>query len=288
MKRLMALMMMIVLTQTGCTPLGLLNSLNHVTPGDGGVRRVAADVAYGPDPRQRLDVYAGKPDGRGARPVIVFFYGGSWQTGRRQDYVFAARALAARGFVVVVPDYRLVPQVRFPAFVEDGAAAVRWTQEHIAAYRGARHRISVVGHSAGAYIALMLALDRQWLAAAGVAPGAVVAAAGLAGPYDFLPLDPGAAQAAFGAWPEPAATQPIRFVRGDAPPVWLGYGTEDDTVRPKNSINLAKALSAAGGRATLKAYQGLSHEDMVVALAKPFRGKASVLADLAAFLREAQ
>ncbi len=163
----------------GCSRLDTLNGLNAVTPGDGGVVRRVDGAAYGSDPRQKLDVYA--PDGAATpRPVIVFFYGGGWNSGYRGGYAFVARALAARGFVVVVPDYRLVPQVRFPAFVEDAAAAVRWTVAHVGDYGGDPARIAVAGHSAGAHIALLLTLDRGYLARAGAA-GAIKAAVGLAG-----------------------------------------------------------------------------------------------------------
>lgn len=270
------------LALAGCSSLGVLNGVNSLTPGDSGTDVVARDIGFGSDPRQMLDVYtpAGVPDA----PVIVFFYGGSWASGRRQDYAFAARALAAQGFVVVVPDYRLVPTVRYPAFVEDGAAAVAWTRANIARHGGNPARIGVMGHSAGAYIALMLAIDPRWLARAG-APGAIKAAVGLAGPYDFYPFDPGAAEAAFGAAPDPRDTQPITHVRGDAPPVLLLTGDEDTTVRPRNTVALAAALTAAGARAQTRLYPGVGHIGILLAISKPFRGKAPALAESTDFLR---
>ncbi len=268
----------------GCTRFDALNGLNSLTPGDSAAAPVARAIGYGPDPRQGLDIHA--PPGADRLPVLVFFYGGSWASGRRQDYGFAARALAARGFVVVVPDYRLVPDVRYPAFVEDGAAALAWTVANIARHGGDPARIATIGHSAGAYIALMLALDRRWTAAAG-APGAVKAAVGLAGPYDFLPFEPGsAAEAAFGQAPDRRDTQPIAHVRGNAPPVLLLTGDADDTVKPRNSAALAAALTTAGARAETRTYPGLGHIGIILALSKPFRGKAPVLADSAAFLNK--
>ena len=268
----------------GCSSLGTLNTVNSLTPGDGGTDRVASDIAYGSDPRQRLDIY--KPDGAGKAPVIVFFYGGSWNSGRRQDYAFAARALAAQGFVVVVPDYRLAPDVHFPAFVEDGAAAVAWTRAHIADEGGDPAHIGVSGHSAGAYIALMLALDPQWLAKAGV-PGAIKAAVGLAGPYDFLPFVPGgAADVALGGPGDLAPTQPIRFARADAPPVLLLNGAGDTTVLPRNATNLAAALTAKGAVAAARIYPEIGHIGILLAISKPFRGKAPALADSAGFFHK--
>ncbi|PZN92090.1 MAG: alpha/beta hydrolase [Alphaproteobacteria bacterium] len=271
-----------IAAMSGCSRLGTLNGVNTLTPGDGGTDRLAVDIAYGSDPRQQLDIYA--PTGARTAPVLVFFYGGSWNSGRRQDYAFAARALAAQGFVVVVPDYRLVPQVTYPGFVEDGAAAVAWTVRNIARYGGDPARIGATGHSAGAYIALMLALDRRWLAAAGT-PDAIRAAVGLAGPYDFAPFEPGgAAEAAFGGFADVRATQPITYARAGAPPVLLLTGADDTTVRPRNAERLAAALQAQGSRAAMKSYPGIGHIGIILALSKPFRGKAPALADTAAFL----
>lgn len=263
-----------------CSRLDLLNGVNALAPGDGGVRRLVSGAAFGSDPRQRLDVHA--PAGARDLPVVLFFYGGSWSSGERGGYGFAARALAARSFVVVVPDYRLVPQVRFPAFLEDGAAALAWTRQHIAVHGGDPARIAVMGHSAGAWIALMLALDRQW-----GGDGAIRAAVGLAGPYDFRPFAPGgAAEAALGNAADLAVTQPIHFARGDAPPVLLLTGNDDTTVRPGNSDRLAAALAGAGAAAQVRHYPGVGHIGLLLALSKPFRGKAPALADAVTFLRQ--
>ena len=263
-----------------CSPLQALNGLNRLVPGDGGVRQPVDGAAYGSDPRQRLDVWAPKR-ATGKLPVIVFFYGGSWNSGRREDYGFAARALSARGFVVVVPDYRLVPQVRWPAFVDDGAAAVQWVLANIAAHGGDPARVSVMGHSAGAHIAMLLALDRRW----GVADG-IKAGVGLAGPYDFLPFTAGgAADAALGNAADLAETQPIHFARKGAPPLLLLHGSKDTTVLPRNSQRLANAITDLGGRAEVRIYPEVTHIGIVLALSKPFRGKAGALGDASAFLQ---
>ena len=262
-----------------CSPLGALNGLNGLTPGDGGVRRLVDGAAFGRDPRQRLDVWAPKASA-GPLPVVVFFYGGSWNSGIRDGYGFVARALAARGFVVVVPDYRLVPQVRWPAFVEDGAAAMAWTLANIAAHGGDPARVAVMGHSAGAHIALLLALDRRW----GVADG-IRAAVGLAGPYDFLPFTAGgAADAALGNAPDLNDTQPIHFARAGAPPLLLLHGETDTTVLPRNSRRLANAVTDLGGQAEARVYPDLGHIGILLALSKPFRGRAPVLTDASNFL----
>lgn len=264
---------------SACSPLGLLDAL---TPADAGGRLAASGIAYGPDERHRLDVYLPEQAARRA-PVMVFLYGGGWNSGERSDYGFVGRAFAAQGFVTVIPDYRLVPQVRFPAFVEDGALALRWVRDHIAAYGGVPSGIALSGHSAGAYTAMMLALDGRFLARAGLPSRFIRSVAGLAGPYDFLPLDDPRSIAAFGDYPRPAETQPISFAGSHAPRVFLATGDEDETVRPRNSVSLAEKLQAAGAAVALKRYPGLGHAGILLALNTAFRNRAPVLADIVRF-----
>jgi acetyl esterase/lipase len=242
-----------------------LDLLDRLWAGDSGARRVAHDVAYGSERRQRLDIYddkqAGKQAGGRAKPVLVFFYGGGWHGGDKDHYGFAARAYAAKGFLVILPDYRLVPEVHFPVFVQDSAAAIAWAWRNAARFGGDPNRIVTAGHSAGAYNAIMPALDRKWLAAEGLPDNVIKAAAGLAGPYDFYPFTKPSSINAMGRYPRPLETQPIRFVRADAPPLWLGHGTADTVVRVRNSRNLAAALKAAGAPVALREYSGSSHND---------------------------
>ena len=262
----------------GCSPLGLLNA---VGPRDRGVRRVARGLAYGDHPRQSMDLYA--PDGASALPVVVFFYGGGWDSGAKELYGWAAQALAAQGFVVALPDYRIVPEVVFPTFVEDAAAATARAAEVAAGFGGDPRRLGVAGHSAGAHLALMIALDRRYMDAVGRG-GLIRAAAGLAGPYEFLPFNVAASINAFGRAPDPLQTQPISFARADAPPIWLGHGTADVTVHDEDSILLDARARAAGGRSELRLYPGLTHEDLIATFSPLFRRKAPVLADLSGFL----
>ncbi len=258
-----------------------LRTFNTLVPKDKGSSKVAEGQAYGSDRRQMLDIYA--PDGarEAARPVVVFFYGGSWNSGTRAGYDFAGHALASRGFVAVVPDYRLVPEIRFPEFIEDGAAAVRWVRQNIASFGGDPDRIVLMGHSAGAYIAAMLATDPQWL---GDDRGAVQGLVGLAGPYDFFPFDTAASIAAFGDWPRGEETQPITYADGSAPPALLLTGEEDTVVKPRNSEALSTTLADAGVGAEMVTYPGVDHIDILVALARPLRGRAPVLEDASRFI----
>ncbi|HTI31195.1 MAG TPA: alpha/beta hydrolase [Sphingomonas sp.] len=244
-------------------------------------KRVGTDLPYLPGKRHSLDIWD-VPGGKSPKPVLIFWYGGGWVKGSKEDYGFAARAYAAKGYLVVVPDYRLVPEVRFPAFVQDGAAAVKWVEANIARYGGDPQRIAFAGHSAGAHTAIMLATDPRYLRAAGVDPKVVFGAVGLSGPYDFYPFTGRAIAAMAGV--DYRLTQPVLLATRDTPPLMLVTGTEDTTVRPKNARNLARRLGELGAPAVLKEYPGLNHEDIVVALSRPFRGKGDVLDASTAFL----
>lgn len=263
-----------------CSPLGALNAL---APRDPGVRRVARDLEYGPNPRNRFDLYAPTDTGTARLPVLVFFYGGGWDSGEKGLYAWAAHALAARGFLVAVPDYRVSPEVHFPLFIEDAAAATARVADIAARYNGDPTRLGVLGHSAGAHLAMMIALDARYMAAVGK-PDLIKAAAGLAGPYEFLPFDVAASRNAFGRAPDPTLTQPITFARADAPPLWLGHGTADVTVHDEDTVLLDRRMKAVGGRSEAKLYPDLTHEDLIATFSPLFRKKAPVLDDVSAFL----
>jgi acetyl esterase/lipase len=256
--------------------------------GDGATLQVQAQP-YGAGERNKLNIWV--PTGTKKTdklPVIVFLYGGGWYSGARDDYGFAGRAFAKQGFIVVIPDYRIVPEGHWPDFLQDSAAAVAWTDAHIANYGGDPDRIALSGHSAGAYNAVMLALDPQWMKGAGSDPSVIRGVAALAGPYDFAPFEKGGrADVAMGDIRPIERTQPIQFVRADAPPLWLGHGTADTVVRVRNSRNLAAAMHKVGGTVTLRTYDGLSHNDLVMALTGPLAYKGPILAEATDFLRGA-
>lgn len=264
----------------GCSP---LTAFNRLVPKDADVAVVARDQAFADGPRGRLDLYAPRGTRADARlPVIVFFYGGSWNSGTKSGYAFVGRALAARGFVVAIPDYRLVPQEAYPAFLADGAAALRWVRANAARHGGDGERIVLVGHSAGAYNAAMLAIDQSWL---GEDRAALRGFVGLAGPYSFLPLDSPVTRAAFGGASDLPATQPIAHAgRGDPPTLLLTAG-KDRLVFPQGAERLAAALKANGVAVEHRTYQQVGHIGILTAIARPFRGKAPVLEDVVAFAR---
>lgn len=260
---------------------------NALVPVDRDVKRVARAVPYGPDPRQRLDVY--RPAGAGlGLPVLLFCYGGAWNAGARELYEFAGRAFAAAGFLTIVFDYRLVPAARFPAFVEDTAAAIAWARAHAARFDGEAESLFLAGHSAGAYNVAMAALDSRFLAAHGLEPSVIAGVAALAGPFDFLPLDDPATIAAFGHWPAPEETQPVQFAGAHAPPFLLLSGSADRTVSPRNSKRLSESLRRRGVEAKFVQFEGLGHADVLTALARPLRWRAPVLSEISNFFRALQ
>ncbi|RST29974.1 alpha/beta hydrolase [Sphingomonas ginkgonis] len=270
----------------GWQPVDLLNTIDRYLPTRSGANLAAQGVAYGLHPRQRLDVWT--PSARRHRgqplPVVVFFYGGGWHRGERSHYAFAGAALSGEGFVVVVPDYRLVPEGRFPAMIEDGAEAIRWVRDHAHLFGGDPERISVCGHSAGAYIGAMLSLDRRWLRRIGVDPRIVRAGALLAGPYDFAPFTEYRGRNAFGHWKRPEETQPISFARRSAPPLLLATGSNDKLVYPRNSRHLAQRLAELGAPAEFRSYRGVGHIDLMLSFSRTFRGRSPALADVTRFL----
>jgi acetyl esterase/lipase len=268
------------LLAVSCAPVDVLNA---TIPTSG--LTIIRDVPYLPGPRHEMDIYRANQFA-GALPVVVFIYGGAWQTGDRKDYLFVASALARRGFVVMVPDYRLYPQVQFPGFIDDAAAAVAYAREAAPSYGGDPHRLFLVGHSAGAHIVAMLALDPHYLAAAGMSRSDLAGVVGLAGPYDFLPIEAPDIQAVFSAAADKRTTQPIDFVDGRNPPMLLLAGADDTTVLPKNTTALAQAIAAKGGPVQSKIYPDLGHIGIILAFAPSFTGRAPSLDDTAKFIEE--
>ncbi|MBX9408575.1 alpha/beta hydrolase [Pseudomonas baetica] len=269
----------LLLALSGCSPVKLLNALTPDTTFD-----KTTGIAYGDDPRQKLDVYVPHHALPGA-PVVVFFYGGSWNSGDREDYTFVGEALASRGIVAVVADYRLYPQVRYPRFLQDGARAVAWTKTHIREFSGNPQRLYLMGHSSGGYNAAMLALDKDWLAAVGMSPSDISGWIGLAGPYDFLPIKNPDVRPVF-FWPDsPPQSQPINHVSRHAPPALLIAANKDDLVNPtRNTGGLARKLREAGVPVQDLYYSRPNHITLVATLSRPLRRLAPVLDQVVGFI----
>lgn len=243
-----------------------------------------SSITYGSEQRQSLDVYRPNHSSKAA-PVIIFFYGGSWQSGDKESYAFVGRSLATQGYVVVVADYRVYPEVYFPAFIQDGALCTKWVYDHIAEYAGNPEEIFLMGHSAGAHIAAMLSLNHDYLKAVGGNPAIIKGTIGLAGPYDFLPLTDPILQKIFGKV-DLATTQPINFVTDKVAPFLLMTGQNDPTVYPKNTSNLAEKLKAQHTLVTTVFYPDLSHADILLALSNVFSYKAPLLEEIKKFISQ--
>jgi len=265
-----------IVATAGCTKFDLLNA---TIPSCGYIR--TSNLAYADLPRQKLDVYVprhAKPN----TPVIVFFYGGDWQNGSKGDYRFVAEAITSRGFIAVLPDYRLYPTAAFPAFMTDAALAVAWVHANIASYGGDPQRIFLAGHSAGGHIVALLMLDKRYLQNVGLNRDVIRATAGLSGPYDFVPSpsDRGVFSMRANDTTPPPDIEPINFVDGTAPSMLLIQGLSDPTVDPQNAFELAAKIRSAGGNVQCITYPGVGHVGVVLSFAWPFRWLAPTLRDM--------
>jgi acetyl esterase/lipase len=228
-------------------------------------RPAQGDIAYGSDPRQRLDLYL-PATGGAAAPVVLFVHGGGWSIGDKAQFGWVGEQLAAQGVVTALTNYRLSPAVQHPEHTKDVARALAWLYRHAARHGGDPTRLYLVGHSAGAHMAALVALDRTYLAAEGLSPAVVRGVVGVAGPtYD---LDAGYAQTpiapllytAFG--PDPtrwAQAAPVRYVHPYAPSFLLVYGMADTQALPLSTQALATALQRNGVPAQVETLPGQDH-----------------------------
>ena len=281
-----SLLAMLPALLTACSALDVLNA---TVPSD--TYRQFANLPYGDQPRQKLDVYmpgqslADKALTRGGTPLVVFFYGGSWSSGDRADYRFVGEALAAQGIAVVVADYRLSPEVRYPVFLQDSAMATRWAFDNAQKYGADPTRIFVMGHSAGAYNAAMMALDKRWLGGAGLSPSRLAGWIGLAGPYDFLPIGDRRTQVAF-EWPgTPPDSQALFHASSASPPALLLAPTNDSLVNTQRStVGMAQRLKSSGVPVESELYDTVSHVTIVATMASVLRSRAPVLERVTGFV----
>ena len=282
-----ALGLAMLVATAACSPIKVLNAIVPES-----TYKLESSVAYGALPRQKLDIYLPNADSdfdksshQKPLKVVVFFYGGSWDSGNRADYKFVGEALASQGFIVVIPDYRVYPDVLFPGFMADPAMAASWVKQHIAQYNGDANQVFLAGHSAGAHIAVMLGVNAEYLAQQSLKPADFVGIIGLAGPYDFLPLKSDRLRTIFGSAAEQPKSQPINFVDGKSPPMLLAVGKKDGTVWPRNSYNLAQKIKNNNGLAQVITFENYGHIDMVAKLAKPLRGGGELLKAINDFIK---
>jgi acetyl esterase/lipase len=268
---------------SGCSGAGT-RIVDLLTPSS--AYRSTTDIAYGEGPRRKLDVYVPVTLAPGAKaPVVVFFYGGSWRFGAKADYRFVGDALAAKGIIAVIADYRLFPEVSYPTFLDDTAAAVAWTHREIAAYGGDTQRIFIAGHSAGAYDAAMVAYDDRWLAKYGLSPKQFRGFIGLAGPYNFLPIVDEGVKEVF-HWPDtPPDSQPINHVTSQSMPALLIAARHDTFVYPNvNTEPFAAKLRSVGADVTVDIHTGVNHITLMGSMARPLRFLAPVEQEFTGFV----
>ena len=264
-----------------CSPLTALNALSPGSAAD-----TVANVAYGERTRHKLDIYRPAKPAVGA-PVVVFFYGGNWNMGERRDYAFVGHALAARGIIVLIPDYRLYPEVRYPDFLDDAAQALAWSARNVSRYGGDPERLFVMGHSAGAYIAAMLALDPRWLNKQRMDRTGLRGWIGMAGPYDFIPIINPAVRPVFHFPDTPAESQPINHTDGATLPALLIAAREDTLVNPaRNTAAMASKLRAQGVPVEEVYFDKVGHATLIASLAAPLRALAPTLETIEHFVQK--
>lgn len=279
------LFLLVYLLLQGCTQssLYIVNSLARLDD-----YTVVQDIKYGPHALNHLDIYIpslSQQEQLTKRPVIIFFYGGCWgacSSGYKEDYLFVAQSLTSQGYVAVLADYRQYPEVGFSEIIEDARLATEWVKENIDNYAGNSNSLFLMGHSAGAHIAAILTLDESYLSEK--TQKATKGFIGLSGPYDFLPFTEPYQRTVFAPEEKYRQSQPINYVDGSEAPLLLLYGNDDETVKPRNIINLAKKVQQKGGRVKTHYYKKVDHVDILASLSIPLRDSNPVMADIINFI----
>jgi acetyl esterase/lipase len=213
---------------------------------------VVKDIDYVPQAdhpggKDRLDVYI--PQGAKNAPVIFSVHGGLLMAGDRREDAFVGQRFAAAGYVTAVISYRLSPQASHPAHIEDTAAAFAWVKRNISRHGGDADRILVTGHSAGAYLIMLLAADPRWLAAHTLSSRDIRGVAPVSGFYwvDKPGVAPDRPKSVWGADPKVwVDASPSRYLRADLPPILILDTDGDETWRQGQAADLAAALRKAG------------------------------------------
>jgi acetyl esterase/lipase len=261
----------------GCSPLYLVNSLS--TENDS---TTVAHQRYGHERRQQLDIFMPEKVVMGS-PVVVFFYGGSWKRGQKENYKFVGHSLSSKGYVTVIPDYRLYPEVTFPSFVEDGARVLAWVSEHV---EQARNGVVVMGHSAGAHTAALLTFDQRYLEAVGQSSNIISGMIGLAGPYGFNPMEYNSTRPIFANVEVIDTARPVSFAcSAKVPPLLLLHGLEDSVVIPENSLELKRRARECSGNVNYIELDNTGHFSILLGLSESFLAKEAIQSSIDTFLQ---
>ena len=221
----------------------------------------AADLPYGKHQLQKLDVVWSAEDSN--TPVVIFFHGGSWRWGVKDFHREIGWEFAKHGVTCVIADYRLYPEVRFPAFVEDAAQVVKWVRHNIGRYGGDPEKVFVMGHSSGAHIVSHLALDEKHLQAVGGDFSWIKGVIGMSGPYTFQPSEEWFYDDVFFPQADSPRVVPISLVDGDEPPFLVLHGKFDYLVDVKQSEEFVKRIEEKGGEVKKRIFHLHGHFSMM-------------------------
>ncbi|GGW76898.1 carboxylesterase [Alteromonas halophila] len=245
---------------------------------------IIENLRYGNLNRQQLDVFIPENPKNKNMPVVVFFHGGRWSFGSKSQYQFVGTRLASMGYVAVLPNTRLYPQVKFPTFVEDAAAAVAWVQRNITDYGGSE-KLFISGHSSGAHIGALLVADESYLTNAGADADKLSGFIGMAGPYDFTPKADDLKDI-FGPPEQFREMAVTHFIDGSEPPFALMYSEDDETVHRQNLERLATRIRAKGGKVHTFIYETGGHTGTVAALSWANPDNLPVTHDMQQFIQK--
>lgn len=234
--------------------------------------------AFGEGARDKLDIYRAK-NPKADAPMLIFIHGGAWDRGSKTTYRFLAEGFTKSGYDIVVPNYRLYPKAIYPEFLEDNAKAVAFTAEHFPG-----RPIVLIGHSAGGYNVLMLALRDKFLAKFGVnLCETIKGVVSLSAPVGVIPLE---GHPLIDIFPDRHAGDDgiLNSVGAPTPPFFLGHGEEDSIVNPINSTLLAEKVTARGGNAVVKIYPGLKHIGPIKVLSRYYEKDSALKSDILEFI----
>jgi acetyl esterase/lipase len=240
-----------------------------------------AHQRYGKEQRQQLDIFMPDRIVTGS-PVVVFFYGGSWRRGEKGKYGFVGHSLGSKGYITVIPDYRLYPQVTFPTFVQDGAEVLTWVIENV---EQASNGVVVMGHSAGAHTAALLALDQSYLEEAGQPFSIIRGMIGLAGPYGFNPMNYKSTRPIFADVEVIEKAMPLTFSCSAKTPILLFHGADDSIVTPENSRELKRRVYECAGNVKYVELDDIGHFSIVLGLSDSFLAKNAIQSSIELFLQ---
>ena len=209
--------------------------------------RVALDLPYGDDERQKLDVYMPDDEAAQPAPVLLFMHGGYWVIGHKDLMGFMAPAITPAPALLVAVGYRLAPGAKYPEPVDDCRAALRWIYDNIAGYGGDPERIYVGGHSAGGHLAAMLTLQRDRLTALGMPSDVIKGCFPVSGVFDVTETPPDRREAFLRSDDDARDASPVYNTGGNATPFLLEIGSDDfENLRTQHSRMLEALRSQQG------------------------------------------